>query len=300
MIDCQYVYNDEPHYIIDSEIYSTAHPAYTRYCPAGRECNDDTGCVYISEKDGELCRYSIESGCINESGQWYLYLCKQSDIDNNYYMNATACDVCKLDSFGLDPYCMEKCDSQGDIKYECDKDGNSIKWTCKDIGDGKTYWEAEFNEFCHICKDGQCVKIPGEGEDCSSSNYVGQCVDENLFLYCEEIPITSLGRVAVNGCDSMKSYFGKDFICMSGSGSIGCGAKDHSFPCNVEGQRVTRCYQNQNPGSELISAAFTYELVCTKLSDGSLQYIIPNGQISSYCDDMGHANACNSGGTDCE
>lgn len=301
LIDGQYVYNTEAHYSISSEIYSTDNIAHDYYCPDGRECNDDTGCVYYTAFDGQPCSRFDKASCIEEGGKAYAQVCKGVGGGELYFV-ASPCDFCKLSSDMTDAYCMEKCDSDGATKMTCD-DYTQTEWQCSKQSDGHTYWEEKHVEYCKYGCDGdKCKVISGADEDCTPSTYQGKCIDEDLFLYCEAVPVPmiSINKTMVGSCEGLKRNFGKDFICMSGSGSIGCGAKDHSFSCNVEGQKVKRCYQNKEPGENAISSAFTYELVCTKLTDGSLQYIIPNGQISFYCDDMGHANACNSGGTDCE
>ncbi|MBR4986417.1 MAG: hypothetical protein IKY83_11840 [Proteobacteria bacterium] len=301
LIDGQYVYNAVPHYSISSAIYSTDDIAHDYYCPDGRACKDDTGCVYYTAFDGQSCSRFDKASCIEEGGKTYAQVCKGVGAGEHYFV-ASPCDFCKLSSDMTDAYCMEKCDSEGATKLTCEN-YSQREWKCSTQSDGQTYWEATQAEDCKYGCDGdQCKVIPGADEDCTPSTYQGKCMDDDLFLYCEAalLPMISINKTRVGSCEEMKRYFGKDFICMSGSGRVGCGAKDYSFPCNVEGQTVKRCYQNKEPGEDQISAAFTYELVCTKLTDGSLQYIVPDGQISSYCEDLGHANACNSGGSDCE
>ena len=304
LIDGQYVYFDDVPWRqnSDRDIWRLPNPGFdyamTSFCP--HECQDETGCVYYTASDGKECSGYDKSSCIEEDGKVYAHECKWFGYGKHYYID-TPCDACQVTADSEHAYCMEKCDSEGQTKSVCEN-YEATEWACVKQSDGQTYWASKQEKSCAFGCDGDhCKEIPGADEACDPAKYQSKCLDETSFLYCAlgPNPLAGVARTWGADCGGLSSFFGREHICVNGENAVGCVPKDHSYPCQVEGQKIERCYQNE-PASGGASSAFVYEMVCMKLPDGSLQYALPNSEISYYCQDRGYSDACNSGGTGCK
>ena len=287
------------------------------YCPRDRHCNNNTGCLQYTENDGQDCsHYGNSKGtysdyCVEVNGQTYARECFSPYISKEKYMTYTPCDICEVGSNGhpseFDPYeqkayCLEKCDSEGAVKYSCsDQYGidYSTEWKCTKQSNGNTHWETVSTVKCprHCGVDGKCVLYPGEGESCSTSTYKSSCIDDTTLMDCSNLT-TGKYTVTVSDCRAyvlLAANLGiiddpeqAELVCLGYDDEATCVPKKNITPCTDEGETKMVCRE-----FEEATYALQYDYVCKKLSDGSLRYLATDIYV---CD----SSACNSAKTRCK
>ncbi len=304
----------------DAKYYTKSYMD-TTFCPSDRPCDNTKGCTAYTEKDGKRCdtgSISKRSECVEQDGQSYALVCNyyspatdpltpSPDNPDKYYV-ATPCDACEYNNDLYSPYdtarCLEKCSTKGDVKDICEDDMN-VHSVCEVKSNGQTYWSIKSTEFCdHGCDaDGKCKIYPGEGEQCSPSQYHSKCVDKDTLMNC---PVETK-KATASSCSGMGLFLDyilsfsdnqsgdRNLICLETKDGAECVTEKNPNPCTKEGQKVTRCgiLFPDNPEAR---TAYKTDLICKKYSDGSLRYVIKDMTALQKC----ATNKCNAAQSDCE